>query len=162
MVYFKVLPFFSHYQKLEGVFLQYLLWEPDQALGGKFHRFGGPPVTGSPWSLWPSELSMLMVWKFLTHVIFETQFDLRGVYEIMRAKTSRLNTHNNSKPKFNKYSHNMTIKQDCSRWGIWKQIEKREIRWWGGGCGIPIHKGKSVIKKFLIWALSLEKFQEVQ
>ena len=39
-------------------------------------------------------------------------------------------TYNNSKSHFKKHTHNMTVKQDCSRWGIWKPIEKREINWW--------------------------------
>ena len=49
----------SPYWKHEGIFLQYLLWEPGPGLGGKIHNLLGKLslMTGSPWNFYLSLFS---------------------------------------------------------------------------------------------------------
>lgn len=102
---------------------------------------GGPPVTGCPWSLWLRVIHVDGAKVFNSCHLWSTTWSQRSPW---KDASSNIKTeqHNNSKPKFNKYSHNMTIKEDYSRWGIWKPIEKREVHWWGVDVGFQSTKEK--------------------
>lgn len=53
-------------------------------------NYGDHPIIRTSQSLKFSDLSTLTVWKIFTYVIFKTQFYFRTFYDMIGAKTSRL------------------------------------------------------------------------